>query len=57
MSTAAPDPSELTPEQRRERVVAIFARAVMRRVGVLRRSDAATEREAKRGPIPPAPKS
>ena len=54
MSTAAPDvSSELTPEQRRERVVAILARAVVRRVHLLRRSEASSDRDSPRGPIPP----
>ena len=40
MSTAAPDPpSELTPPQRRERHVAILARAAIRGVRLLRRSE------------------
>jgi len=54
MSTAAPDPSsELTPQQRRERIVAILARAVVRRVHPLRRSEASTVRDVKCGTIPP----
>jgi len=47
MSTSAPNPSsELTPEQRRERIVAILARAVVRRVRVLRRSEASSDRDS-----------
>jgi hypothetical protein len=44
---------EPTPEKRRERIVAILARAVVRRVHLLRRSEASSDRASRREPIPP----
>ena len=47
MSAIDPEPSDdLTPEQRRQRVIALLARAVVRRVRWLRRSEPTTQRDS-----------
>lgn len=47
MSAAEPESSDdLTPEQRRQRVIALLARAVMRRVRWLRRCESTTQTDS-----------
>ena len=54
MPATSPDPSSnLTPEQRRERIVAILARAAVRRVRLLRRSEWPADQNATRLPLAP----